>query len=93
MSRYIERSEGLPGWWTRTTACRCCRTTTASWRSRWPHHEALHIEDAYRERHAVIVPRAVFEFVTLDREFAGSILSCLRAARENARAGPRHAHV
>jgi uncharacterized alpha-E superfamily protein len=28
----------------------------------------------------------VFEFVSLDREFSGSIFSCLRAARENARA-------
>jgi uncharacterized alpha-E superfamily protein len=87
MSRYIERSEGL------------ARLVDAHYRmSLLPHDDgvlaeslghtmkALHIEDAYRERHAVIVPRAVFEFVTLDREFAGSILSCLRAARENARA-------
>jgi uncharacterized alpha-E superfamily protein len=28
----------------------------------------------------------VFEFVSLDRDYSGSIFSCLRAARENARA-------
>ena len=47
---------------------------------------ALHMEQAYRERHDAIVPRAVFEFVSLDRDYSGSIVSCLRAARENARA-------
>ncbi len=87
MSRYIERSESL------------ARLVDAHYRmSLLPHDDAalaeslghtmqaLHMEEAYHERHDVIAPRAVFEFVTLDREFAGSIFSCLRAARENARA-------
>ena len=47
---------------------------------------ALHMEEAYHERHKTIEPRAVFEFVSLDRDYSGSIFSCLRAARENARA-------
>jgi uncharacterized alpha-E superfamily protein len=47
---------------------------------------ALQMEEAYWARHDTIEPRAVFEFVSLDREFSGSILSCLRVARENARA-------
>jgi uncharacterized alpha-E superfamily protein len=47
---------------------------------------ALHMDDAYRKRHDSIEPRAVFEFVSLDRDFDGSIFSCLRSARENARA-------
>jgi uncharacterized alpha-E superfamily protein len=47
---------------------------------------ALHMEHAYRERHEAIVPLAVFEFVSLDRDYSGSIVNCLRAARENARA-------
>jgi uncharacterized alpha-E superfamily protein len=47
---------------------------------------ALHMEEAYREKHDKIEPRAVFEFVSLDRDYSGSIFSCLRAARENARA-------
>jgi uncharacterized alpha-E superfamily protein len=44
------------------------------------------MEEAYKEHHEHIEPRAVFEFVSLDRDFSGSIISCLRAARENARA-------
>jgi len=87
MSRYIERAESL------------ARLVDAHYRmSLLPHSPAtlaqslsstmtaLQMEDAYRERYDTIAPRAVFEFVSLDREFSGSIISCLRAARENARA-------
>ena len=87
MSRYVERAESL------------ARLVDAHYRmSLLPHAPdtlatsltatmtALHMEEAYRERHQVITPRGVFEFVSLDREFSGSIISCLRAARENARA-------
>jgi len=87
MSRYIERAESL------------ARLVDAHYRmSLLPHSPetlaqslsatmtALQVEEAYKERHATIEPRAVFEFVSLDREFSGSIISCLRAARENARA-------
>jgi uncharacterized alpha-E superfamily protein len=87
MSRYIERAESL------------ARLVDAHYRmSLLPHSgetlaqslsstmSALQMEEAYRERHEVIEPRAVFEFVSLDRDYSGSIFSCLRAARENARA-------
>src|SRR6202011_4147867 len=87
MSRYIERAESL------------ARLVDAHYRmSLLPHSgetlalslsatmRALHMEEPYRERYDSIEPRAVFEFVSLDREFSGSIFSCLRAARENARA-------
>src|SRR5260370_40612442 len=87
MSRYIERAEGL------------ARLVDAHYRmSLLPHSgdtlaqsltatmRALHMEEPYRERHDRIEPRAVFAFVSLDREFGGSIFSCLRAPRENARA-------
>ena len=87
MSRYIERSESL------------ARLVDAHYRmSLLPHSaetlanslgatmRALRMEEAYLERHSVIEPRAVFEFVSLDRDHAGSIFSCLWAARENARA-------
>jgi uncharacterized alpha-E superfamily protein len=47
---------------------------------------ALRMEAAYRKRHSSVEPRAVFEFVSLDRDYDGSIFSCLRSARENARA-------
>jgi uncharacterized alpha-E superfamily protein len=87
MSRYIERAESL------------ARLVDAHYRmSLLPHSPdtlaqslsstmtALQMEAAYLDKHANIEPRAVFEFVSLDREFSGSIISCLRAARENARA-------
>ena len=87
MSRYIERAESL------------ARLVDAHYRmSLLPHSSdtlmqslrstmaALQMEAAYGQRHDAIEPRAVFEFVSLDRDFGGSIFSCLRAARENARA-------
>src|ERR1700722_1258129 len=87
MSRYIERAESL------------ARLVDAHYRmSLLPHSgetlalslrstmTALHMEEAYLERHKIVEPRAVFEFITLDRDYSGSIFSCLRIARENARA-------
>src|SRR6202040_2039253 len=87
MSRYIERSESL------------ARLVDAHYRmSLLPHSPetlaesllstmtALHMEAAFKEKHARIEPRAVFEFISLDRDYGGSIYSCLRSARENARA-------
>src|SRR5271154_75496 len=87
MSRYIERAESL------------ARLGDAHYRMSLlpPSGEtlaeslsatmtALHMEEAYKERHKAVEPRAVFEFVSLDRDYGGSIVSCLRAARENARA-------
>ncbi|MEY4712834.1 MAG: hypothetical protein RIS88_2284 [Pseudomonadota bacterium] len=41
---------------------------------------------AYTARHGDIAPRAVMEFMVKDESNPSSILSCLRAARENARA-------
>jgi uncharacterized alpha-E superfamily protein len=87
MSRYVERAESL------------ARLVDAHYKmSLLPHSpetlaeslgstmKALHMEGPYKERHASIEPRAVFEFVSLDRDYSGSIYSCLRRARENARA-------
>ena len=87
MSRYIERAESL------------ARLVDAHYRmSLLPHSgetlaqsltatmTALQMEEAYKERHKAVEPRLVFEFVSLDRDFSGSIDSCLRSARENARA-------
>jgi uncharacterized alpha-E superfamily protein len=87
MSRYIERAESL------------ARLVDAHYRmSMLPHSgdtlteslqatmKALHMFEAYGERHETIDPRTVFEFLSLDRDYSGSIFSCLRAARENARA-------
>ena len=87
MSRYIERAESL------------ARLVDAHYRmSLLPHAgatlaqslnstmTALHMEHAYKEKHDAIDPNAVFQFVSLDRDYSGSIFSCLAVARENARA-------
>jgi uncharacterized alpha-E superfamily protein len=87
MSRYIERAESL------------ARLVDAHYRmSLLPHSpeelaeslqatmKALHMVEPYTARHERIEPKAVFEFVCLDRDYSGSIFSCLRSARENARA-------
>ena len=87
MSRYVERAESL------------ARLVDAHYRmSLLPHSpetlaesllstmKALHMEEAFKKKHDNVEPRAVFEFVSLDRDYGGSIYSCLRSARENARA-------
>ena len=69
MSRYIERAESL------------ARLVDAHYRmSLLPHSPeslseslistmtALHLREAYQARHASVEPRAVFEFLTLDRD-------------------------
>ncbi len=47
---------------------------------------SLGAEGAYHERHGAVTPRTAFNFLAFEREHPGSILQCLRAARENARA-------
>jgi uncharacterized alpha-E superfamily protein len=47
---------------------------------------SLGLERPFLERYQSVTPRAAFDFIAFDREHVGSILSCLRAARENARA-------
>jgi uncharacterized alpha-E superfamily protein len=47
---------------------------------------SLGMERPFLEKHEAIAPRAAFDFVAFDREHVGSIVSCLRTARENARA-------
>ncbi|MGH8311333.1 MAG: alpha-E domain-containing protein, partial [Steroidobacteraceae bacterium] len=47
---------------------------------------SLGAERAFLERHDALGARAAFDFLAFDSSNAGSILSCLRAARDNARA-------
>jgi uncharacterized alpha-E superfamily protein len=47
---------------------------------------SLGMDDAYRELRGAVTPRAAFDFIAFDRDHPGSILQCLRTARENARA-------
>jgi uncharacterized alpha-E superfamily protein len=87
MSRYIERAESLArlvdAHYRMSLLPHSPHTLTESLRATMA---ALHMEQAYKERHAHIEPKTVLEFVALDREYSGSILNCLRSARENARA-------
>jgi uncharacterized alpha-E superfamily protein len=87
MSRYIERAESLArlvdAHYRMSLLPQSGDTLTQSLKSTMT---ALHMEQPYLERHQTIEPRAVFEFVSLDRDYSGSIVSCLRSARENARA-------
>src|ERR1700691_3422345 len=87
MSRYIERAESqarLVGAHYRMSLLPHAGVTLAQ--SLNATLKALSMEEACRERHSATVPRSVFEFVSLDRDYAGSIFNCLKAARENARA-------
>ncbi len=87
MSRYIERAESLArlvdAHYRMSMLPHSSETLSQSLRSTMT---ALHMEGEYLDRHKIIEPRAVFEFISLDRDYSGSIYSCLRAARENARA-------
>lgn len=47
---------------------------------------SLGMEQTFREKVGEPTPRAAFDFIAFDRDHPGSIVSCLRSARENARA-------
>lgn len=47
---------------------------------------SLGMERPFLDKYEAIAPRAAFDFVAFDRDHVGSIVSCLRGARENARA-------
>ena len=47
---------------------------------------SLGLEQAFVAKEGEITPRAAFDFIAFDRDNLGSIVSCLRSARENARA-------
>jgi uncharacterized alpha-E superfamily protein len=87
MSRYIERAESLArlvdAHYRMSLLPQSADNLTQSLSATM---NALQMEHAYREHHEAVVPQAVFEFVSLDRDYPGSIVNCLRAARENARA-------
>src|ERR1700727_2747965 len=87
MSRYIERAESLArlvdGHYRMSLLPHSAETLAESLRATMV---ALHMDQPYQERQTSIEPKAVFEFMCIDRDYGGSIFNCLRAARENARA-------
>lgn len=87
MSRYIERAESLARLVDAHYRMSLLpQTGEALTKSLTSTLKALSMEDAYRAHHDVLDSRRALEFVSLDRDEPGSIMSCLRAARENARA-------
>lgn len=87
MSRYLERAENLARMIDAHQRLSLLPRAPEAVRQGWQATlVALGMHGAFLERHASITARAAFDFLALDRTNAGSILQCLRAARENARA-------
>lgn len=87
MARSIERAEGLARMLdahyrhsllphTPEVMCRDWQATLSS----------LGMLELYLERHGQVDPTRAFHFLAMDKDHDGSVLSCLRNARENARA-------
>ena len=87
MSRYVERAENL------------ARMLEVNYRMSLLPHESQVVErgwaatltiigllDAFRLRYPAVTPASAIAFMAFDRDNPGSIFSCLRQARENARA-------
>jgi uncharacterized alpha-E superfamily protein len=87
MARYIERAEGLARMLDAQVRLgllpRPLEDALQGWSATLV---SLGADAGYAERHGAVAPAAVLDYVAFDRGNPGSILSCLRFARENARA-------
>ncbi len=87
MSRYLERAENLArmidAHQRLSLLPRAPEAVLQGWQATLV---SLGAYDAFQEQHGAITPRAAFDFLAFDRGHPGSILQCLRSARENARA-------
>jgi uncharacterized alpha-E superfamily protein len=87
MSRYLERAESLARMLDAQHRLSLLPRAPEAVQQGW--HAtlvSLGMERAFLERHGCLSPRAAFNYLAFDRENPGSILRCLRSARENARA-------
>ena len=87
MSRYTERAENTARMLDVAYQTTLLPQSEPSVRASW--HSLLAISEllgAYNQRHPAIEPRAVLDFMVRDESNPSSIVSCLAAARENARA-------
>ena len=84
MSRYVERAENLARFMDVTLTLILDLPTGSSeqWR---PLVSTTGDESSYAARYGAASHDQVLQFMTFDREYPSSILSCLQAARENAR--------
>jgi len=87
MSRYLERAENLArmidAHQRLSLLPRAPEAVLQGWQATLV---SLGAAGAFSERHGQLTARAAFDFLAFDRQHPGSIVQCLRAARENARA-------
>lgn len=87
MSRWIERGETLArmldAHYRHSLLPHTADVVARDWRATLSSLGAL---ETYLERHDVIDPDRAFRYLAFDRDHGSSIFSCLREARENARA-------
>ena len=87
MSRYLERAESLARMLDAHQRLSLLPRTPEAVLQGWQATLiSLGVAAAFSDKHAALEPRAAFDFLASDRGHSGSILACLRAARENARA-------
>lgn len=87
MSRYLERAENLARMIDAHHRLSLLPRTPEAVRQGWQATlVSLGMDGAFLERHGSVSARAAFDYLAFDRIQPGSILQCLRAARENARA-------
>ena len=87
MSRYTERAENTARMLNVHHETALLPQSAAVSRHGWMGVLSLsELLPAYAQRHGEITPQGVMEFMVLDDENPSSIVACLRAARENARA-------
>ena len=87
MSRYVERAENLArmldAHYRLSLLPRAPEVLEQGWNATLT---SLGMMAEYRERHDTVAARTALHFLAFDRAHAGSIVSCLSTARENARA-------
>lgn len=82
MARYIERAENLARFVDVAINVSLDHTATEQWE---PLVQATGDEDYFQKKYQYYTSQNVRQFLTFDTEYASSMLSCLSAARENAR--------
>jgi len=87
MSRYLERAENMArmidAHQRLSLLPRSPEAVLQGWQATLV---SLGMDRGFLELHGSITPRAAFDYLAFDRGHSGSILQCLRAARENGRA-------
>ncbi len=87
MSRYTERAENTARMLDVNYQTSLLPQSTAVAQAGWQGLLSIsELGPAYTGRHGEVTQRAVMEFMVMDEDNPSSIISCLRAARENARA-------